>query len=260
MGVLVTITYPDGEQATVFLTSADLDNYLAAGDVKITYIDTNIPDYVISTLNLVSQSQLTKQLSAADYASLLEQSGNYTPDQITALVAKYGGQITVGQFVDQFVNNQPAPPQPPGFVDYYTLSVIGQPQFVGNKVSITVQAVGTAPDNTSQVQFEIQIIDKNTGRVTNFDYSRMPVSSPVQATFNEIVPTSTKDAIISLYFKDPDNEIQLAEPMTQIEVLQATSTQPKSNMTRDLIIGLALAVGVPAGVVAAYKMHRRKRK
>lgn len=263
MGVLVTLTFLDGEQSTDFLTDSDLENYLAVGDVKITYIMTGIPDYVITTLNLVSQKQLSEQLSAADYQSLLSQSGQYTPDEIASLVAKYGGNITIGQYVDQFVNH-PAdvPPSPPAFQSYYDLSVIGTPQFVGNKVIISVQGVQSQapPSNTSRLQFNIQIRDKITGKITNDDAIITSVTDPANATFNEIVLLSTKDVLVNLYLIDPDNYIQLANPITDLEVLQSQPTPIKTNIQRDLIIGGALFVGVPLGIIAAWKLSQRGKK
>lgn len=263
MGALVTLTFIDGTQATRFLIDSALENYIAAGDTQIKYIDI-VPDYVINILELSTGADLKNTVLTWQVKALLEEQGGYSDQEIIQLSNLYGSKTTVQQWINTFVNMTPQTPPSSSITEYLTLKLLDT-SFSGNTLIVKVQAQANTglPDSTNFIRCEIQVIDRHTGKVTNAGYLDHNKTDLTPFTFQEPTPSTSNDLIVNIFMIDPQSDIALAAPLEGITVNKTTpsaiSNEIKNHLLRDALIGAALFVGVPAAVIGISKLSKKKK-
>ncbi|MDE1816774.1 MAG: hypothetical protein KGI11_09480 [Thaumarchaeota archaeon] len=265
MGVLATLTYLSGNQFTEFLTDSQLASVLAAGDINVKMVYPDIPDYLINTLNLGFATDLNRPITAQELTSLLLQGGIVDASDPQALSEAAQGQFTVQSFINTFLNETGSNnTQPPTLTPSYQLQITKAaftPDGKTVQLAITATPDGTIPEGAKSVQFNIQIVDKKSGKITNNDSFATAIDGyPAYATFDENVPIGTNDVTINVYLLEPNLGVELASPLLGYEVNGNPNVLTNnSKLVRDAIIGAALFVGVPVGVAIAWKHHNKKK-
>lgn len=268
MGVLAILTYLNGTQVTQFLSDSDLSNYTAVGDVQIKIIYANIPDYVINTLLLTTASKdLNMKLTPDQVISLFLQGGIISANDPVAIAQASQGNYTLQDFINQFLNENQQPPNVGGTIaPSYSIDLtkaVFSTDMKSVNVAITAKPVGNIPQGATELQFNVQITDKKTGKITNDDEFRTAIDgNPAYATFSENIPLGTNDVLINIYLIEPYISVQLADPIIGYELGGNHSVIPliTNNLLRDIIISASLAVGVPFAIVLAFKYHKKHKK